>query len=221
MDKINIIGLKRVNCYLIKFNDGYILIDSGFPKNRTQVQEKIEGLGCNPGDLKLILITHGDFDHIGSVLYLQKKFGGKVAMHKSDLGMAEQGNMFWNRTGINIILKKLIQFILVLTRLKLKKADRFTPDIFLENGDDLSDYVFNAKVIHFPGHSKGSIGFLTSDGDLFCGDLLENVKKPVEGSLIDNKDDFNSSLSKLKEINIKTVYPGHGVPFSIEEYLFE
>ena len=221
MNEINIIALKNVNCYLITFNESYILIDTGYTKNRSQVQEKIEGLGCKPGALKLILITHGDFDHIGNVAYLQKKYGGKVAMHRSDLGMAEHGNMFWNRTGINIILKKLIQIILVLSRLKLKKVDRFTPDIFLEDGDDLSDYGFNARVIHFPGHSKGSIGFITSNGELFCGDLLQNLKKPEEGSLVDNKDEFNASISKLKEIPIKKIYPGHGEPFSIEDYLDE
>lgn len=221
MNEINIIALKKVNCYLIKCNDGYILIDSGYTKNRTQVQAKIEDLGCKPGALKLILVTHGDFDHVGNVVYLQKKYGGKVAMHRGDLGMAEHGNIFWNRNGINIVLKKLIQAILILFRLKLKKANRFTPDIFLVDGEDLSDYGFNAKVIHFPGHSKGSIGFITSNGDLFCGDLLENLKKPVKGSLVDNKDDFKASISKLKEISIKKIYPGHGEPFSIEDYLDE
>ena len=221
MNEINIIALKKVNCYLIKCNDGYILIDSGYTKNRTQVQAKIEDLGCKPGALKLILVTHGDFDHVGNVVYLQKKYGGKVAMHRGDLGMAEHGNMFWNRNGINIVLKKLIQAILILFRLKLKKANRFTPDIFLVDGEDLSDYGFNAKVIHFPGHSKGSIGFITSNGDLFCGDLLENLKKPVKVSLVDNKDDFKASISKLKEISIKKIYPGHGEPFSIEDYLDE
>jgi len=221
MIEINIITLKNVNCYLIKFNEGYILIDTGYTKNRIQVQEKINDLGCKPGALKLILITHGDFDHIGNVAYLQKKYGAKVAMHHDDLGMAEHSNMFWNRTGINRILKKLIQIMLILSRLKLKKVDRFTPDIFLEDGDDLSDHGFNAKVIHVPGHSKGSIGFLTSNGDLFCGDLLENLKKPVEGSLIDNKDESNASISKLKEIALKKIYPGHGEPFSFEDYLDE
>ena len=219
MDEISIIALKKVNCYLIEGNEGYILIDSGYTKNRTQVQEKIEDLACKSGALKLILITHGDFDHIGNVVYLQKKYGGKVAMHRDDLGMAEHGNMFWNRNGINVVLKKVIQLMLVLIRLKLKKADRFTPDISLVDGEDLSDYGFNAKVIHFPGHSKGSIGFLTSEGDLFCGDLLENLKKPVQGSLVDNKDEFKASISKLKEISIKKIYPGHGEPFSIEDYL--
>ena len=51
--------------------------------------------------------------------------------------------------------------------------------------------------------------------------LLQNLKKPEEGSLVDNKDEFNASISKLKEIPIKKIYPGHGEPFSIEDYLDE
>lgn len=221
MNEINTIALKNVNCYLIKVNGSYILIDTGYTKNRTQVQEELEFLGCKSGVLKLILLTHGDFDHIGNVAYFQKKYGGKIVMHRGDLGMADQGNMFYNRTGINIILKKLIQMILVLSRLKLKKADRFAPDVFPEDGDDLSEHGFDAKVIHIPGHSKGSIGFLTPNGDFFCGDILQNLKKPEEGSLIDNKDEFNASVLKVKELPIKKIYPGHGEPFSIEDYLDE
>jgi len=216
--EINVIALKRVNCYLIKFSEDFILIDTRFTKNRTQVEEAIEDLGCKTGTLKLILLTHGDFDHIGNAVYLRKKYGGKIAMHRGDLGMAEHGNMFWNRTGVNIVLKKLVQFILVLTGQKLKKEDRFTPDIFLEDGDNLPDYGFNAKIIHFPGHSKDFIGFNTTNGDLFCGDLLENLKSPAEASLVDNKDEFKGSISRLKEITVKKIYPGHGVPFSIEDF---
>jgi hydroxyacylglutathione hydrolase len=45
----------------------------------------------------LIVITHGDFDHIGNAAYLRQKFGAKIAMHADDVGMAERGDMFWNR----------------------------------------------------------------------------------------------------------------------------
>lgn len=221
MYEINVITFKNVNCYFIKINEDFILIDTGYTKNRIQIDEKIENLGCKPGDLKLILITHGDFDHIGNVVYLRNKYGGKIAMHRGDLGMAEQGDMFWNRTGVNIILKKLIKFILVIIRQKLKKGDRFTPDIFLEDGVNLQDYGFDAKTIHLPGHSKGSIGFITPNGDLFCGDLLENLKKPTEASLVDNKDELDASISKFKKIPVKKIYSGHGDPFSIEDYMGE
>ncbi len=212
------IALKNVNCYLVKISEGYILIDTGFTKNRKDLENQLVEAGCKPGNLKLILLTHGDFDHIGSGNYLREKFGAKIAMHKGDSGMAEKGNMFWNRN-VNAIIKFLIKFLLLLVRLKLKKADRFTPDIYVEDGDDLSEYGFDAKVVHIPGHSKGSIGILTNDGDLFCGDLLQNNKKPEKFSLIDNEADFDASIEKLKGFKINTVFPGHGKPFPIEEFI--
>ncbi len=139
-------------------------------------------------------------------------------MHKGDSGMAEKADMFWNRN-VNAIIKFLIKFLLLLVRLKLKKADRFTPDIYVEDGDDLSEYGFDAKVVHIPGHSKGSIGILTNDGDLFCGDLLQNNKKPEKFSLIDKEAEFDASIEKLKGFKINTVFPGHGKPFPMEEFI--
>ena len=105
--------------------------------------------------------------------------------------------------------------------MNLKKNDQFTPDIYLEEGDDLSEYGFSAKVVHLPGHSKGSIGFHTMENNLFIGDLLENnVKKgPVKCSLIDNSVDLDASIDKLKTLSLKTVYPGHGNPFLVEDFI--
>jgi len=60
-----------VNCYLIKSDTGYILIDTGFSTKRTDLEKKLESAGCQPGNLKLIVITHGDFDHIGNCTYLR------------------------------------------------------------------------------------------------------------------------------------------------------
>jgi hydroxyacylglutathione hydrolase len=69
------------------------------------------------------------------------------------------------------------------------------------------------------GHSKGSIGLLTADGDLFCGDLLANVGQPDLWSIIDDREAAHASVEKLKGIAINTVYPGHGQPFPMQEFL--
>ena len=61
-----------VNCYLIATEEGYVLIDTGGPKNRKQVEAEMLRAGCEPGFLKLILITHGDFDHTGNAVYLRE-----------------------------------------------------------------------------------------------------------------------------------------------------
>jgi len=202
-----------VNCYLIRTGDSYILIDTGNPKKRGAIEKELESSGCRPGNLKLIVLTHGDFDHTGNAAYLREKFGTKIAMHYGDSGMVERGDMFWNRKKPNIFIRIIFDLLF-----KLSKSDRFKPDFYIEDGYDLSGYGFDAKVLHIPGHSKGSIGILTADGNLFCGDLLANIDKPGLWSIIDDSAEANASVEKLKSSKINTVYPGHGKPFPMSSF---
>ncbi len=200
-----------VNCYLIKTPNGYVLIDSGSASSRKELLSQIESAGCKPGLLKLILLTHGDFDHTGNADYLRTAFGGKIAMHPGDLGMAEQGDMFFNRKQPNILIRTLVPLLT-----GFGKSQRFSPDILVDEGDGFSSYGFDAQVISIPGHSLGSIAILTDSADLFCGDLLENIKEPVLGSLTDDIPTAKASLQKLNGMNIGMVYPGHGQPFPMQ-----
>ena len=197
-----------VNCYLVKTDTGFILIDTGRASKRTKLEKELESAGCQPGNLKPIVLTHGDFDHAGNAAYLCKKFGTRIAMHYDDSGMVERGDMFWNRKNPNILIRIIFDLFF-----GLSKSDRFKPDLYIEDGYDFSGYGFDAKASHIPGHSKGSIGILTAEGDLFCGDLLANIKKPTLFSIIDDSTAANSSIEKLKCLKINTVYPGHGKPF--------
>ncbi|MHA2073959.1 MAG: MBL fold metallo-hydrolase [Candidatus Hodarchaeales archaeon] len=218
---IKTITYRGVNCYLIKNKDEFILVDSGYSNQRSKIESALDSAGVQRGNLRLILLTHGDFDHSGNCAYLREKYQSKIAMHKDDLGMVEHGDLFYSRESRNIIIRKLVKMMLPLFRMSLKKSDQFTPDIYLEEGDDLSEYGFSAKVVHLPGHSSGSIGFHTTEGDLFIGDLLENNEKqgPVKCSLIDNSVDFDASIAKLITLSLNTVYPGHGNPFQMENFL--
>ena len=141
-------------------------------------------------------------------------------MHKDDLGMVEHGILFYSRKSPNIIIRILVKVMLPLLRMNLKKKDRFIPDIYLQDGDDLSEYGFNAKVGHIPGHSGGSIGFLTTEGDMFIGDILENNEKrgPSKGSLIDNSVDFDASIDKLINLSLNSVHPGNCNSFQMENF---
>jgi len=206
--------LGTVNCYLIETNTGYILIDTGCSNKCNELEKKLESTGCKPGNLKLIVLPHGDFDHTGNAAHLRKKFGAKIAMHNDDSGMVEQGNMFWNRRKGNILLGMISRILF-----GFGKKERFKPDLYIDEGYDLSDYEFDVKVIHIPGHSKGSIGILTADGELFCGDLLENKDKPVLNSIMDDLTEATASVEKLKSLEVSTVYPGHGKPFPMEKFM--
>jgi hydroxyacylglutathione hydrolase len=201
-----------VNCYLAATGTGYVLIDTGGSNERAYLESQLTDAGCQPDDLALIVLTHGDFDHTGNAAYLGQTFGAKIAMHAGDLGMVERGDMSWNRNKGGLLLKVAAPILFGFGRSK-----RFTPDFYVQEGADLSAYGFDARVLSIPGHSAGSIGIVTANGDLFCGDLLENVQEPTLGSIMDDPAAAKASLEKLQGLEIRTVYPGHGQPFLMEE----
>jgi glyoxylase-like metal-dependent hydrolase (beta-lactamase superfamily II) len=201
------------NCYLVENDSSFMLIDTGSSNQRRELDQALAGAGCKPGNLKLIVLTHGDFDHTGNAAYLHQKYGAPIAMHQDDLGMAERGDMFANRKQPNILIRKLIPAFS-----GFGKEERFTPDILIGDGYDFSGHSFEAKAISIPGHSKGSIGILTASGDLFCGDLLDNTRVPALSSIMDDPETANASIEKLDRYAIRTVYPGHGNPFLMEQF---
>jgi hydroxyacylglutathione hydrolase len=200
--------LGSVNCYLIKTDSGGMLIDTGCANGRAKLERELGGDGEN---LKLIVLTHGDFDHSGNAAYLRQKFGAKIAMHRGDLATVERGDIFGGRKKGKSPFKMLAPLLLGFGRSK-----RFKPDFYLEDGDDLSQYGFEARVVHIPGHSRGSIGILTAAGEFFGGDLVIRKKNPKRNKLIDDPAAAEASIKKLKGLGIKTVYPGHGRPFPME-----
>jgi len=181
---------------------------------RNIIEKELENAGCQPRDLKLIILTHGDFDHSGNAAYLRNKFGAPIAMNQTESGMVEHGDMLWSRHKKNILIRTMFKLFF-----KLSKPDRFQPDFYVDEGYDFTVYGFDSKVLTLPGHSKGSIGILTASGDLFCGDLLENTNKPKKNTLVDDLGELDTSVEKLKHLPINTVYPGHGQPFLMEQFM--
>ncbi|MFC2037414.1 MBL fold metallo-hydrolase [Chloroflexota bacterium] len=206
-------GLGTVNCYLVTTDTGFVLIDTGAANKRAELESELTSAGCEPGNLNLIVVTHGDFDHTGNCAVLRGKFGCKIAMHKDDAGMAEHGDMFWNRSSGSALFSLIAPMLF-----RFSKSNRFEPDLYIEEGYDFSEYGFDAQGLSTPGHSKGSIGILTAGGDLFCGDLLENSDKPALNSIMDDPAAAETSVEKLQRFGVDTVYPGHGKPFPMERF---
>lgn len=211
----------KVPCYLVKTPAGFFIIDTGDASDRSRLSGELDRAGVAPGNLNLIILTHGDFDHSGNASYLKEKFDVRIAMHAGDEETVKRGDQGWNRKTKPDRVTLFGSLIMSISSniAWSGKFDTFTPDLTLDDGADLSEYGFEAKVLHLPGHSKGSIGILTPNADLFCGDLLMNMFKPGLHFMIDDLSDFDHSIEKLKQLNIQTVYPGHGSPFLMEHFL--
>ena len=220
--EIKTISLDGTNCYLVKTDGGYILIDTNFPFQRNKFEKTLEREGCRPGNLKLIVITHGDIDHTGNGAYLREKYKARIAMHEGDTEMCmndgitrDRGEMPKDFSFLLMILWLLRGFLrfAVGQMLWRKPFDRFEPDLLLEEGQSLAEYGFDAKILYTPGHSKGSISILTASGDLICGDAFNNI----QGRILKSIDE--GGFERLKALGIKTFYPGHGKPFLMEQLI--
>ena len=111
-------------------------------------------------------------------------------------------------------LKIIIECYMFFTRDRTKTREilagfeKFEPDYYVDEGFDLSEYGFDARVLHIPGHSRGSIGILTSSGDLFCGDIMVNVMGKSFFNWVMTDDDFkelDSSIERIKKLSIKSM----------------
>jgi len=204
-----------VNAYLITTDLGFVLVDTGTRGQRSKLAESLRTQGCGPGSLKLVLITHGDFDHIGSAAHLRSEFRAPIAMHEGDAQMATNGDMFSGRRRPNRLVRAVLSLVS-----RLPEADRFEPDVLLDEGSDLAEYgLAGARVLLLGGHSAGSIALLLADGSLLCGDVLENRKAPKLGSIMDDVGTAEAGVRRLKTMDVGMVYPGHGKPFEFADLL--
>ena len=176
MANIKVIKLSFVNAYLLEEEKRFFLIDTGLSMHSDMLENELKAAGCLPGDLKLIIITHGDFDHTGNCVMLREKYGCKIAMHADDIPMVRDG----------VLLKRKLKgftnrLLSVMRRLFRKKLTftRFSPDILLKEGQDLKEYGLDARIIHIPGHTPGSVGILTAGGDFFISSLAVPVRYAV------------------------------------------
>jgi glyoxylase-like metal-dependent hydrolase (beta-lactamase superfamily II) len=219
MTALNIITIKLgiVNAYLLHQNDDFIMIDTGYSGNRKKLILALEEAGCKRGHLKLIVLTHADGDHIGNASYLREEYGSKIAMSKADSTMAETGDQTLSRKATPDHLSLLFTVVMKMGSSKNpNRSEGFVSDLYLEDGQSLKPFGFDATVIALPGHSKGSIGILTSEGDLFCGDLIYNL--PGFG-YIDDKVEHTQSINRVKHLHPRLIYPGHGKAFTLKEKL--
>ena len=206
-------GAFSVNAYLIETDRGFVLVDTGMRSHRATLEKRLAEAGCTPGALSLILITHGDADHIGNAAYLRSTFAAPIAMNHGDVGMTSKGDIFAGRQRPGWFARTILPIFA-----RVREEDRFEPDVLVDEDSNLADYGLpEARVLLLRGHSSGSIALLLADGSLVCGDVLENRSKPRLGSIMDDVSQAQASVDRLRTMSVTTVYPGHGTPFEMDD----
>ena len=82
------VGSEIVNSYLIVSQDGITIIDAGLPGYWKLLQAELAAMGKSPGDVRALILTHGDTDHIGFAARLHRETGVAAYIHEADVDRA-------------------------------------------------------------------------------------------------------------------------------------
>ena len=192
------------NCYIVSSGDSAILVDTGSGAGCEEVLAE-----CKKYNMKLIVLTHVHFDHAENAAKIAKHFDIPVAFHKAD---EELFDNYDKQPLKSYGLVGRIVLGLSLKVLRETKIQRPEKTIYVKEGDDLSAYGINAKIVEIPGHTKGSIGVDVEEKDLIVGDALDNWIFPATGHLFYNLEEIKKTAQKIKSIGPRTIYYGHGKP---------
>ena len=192
------------NCYVVSSGENAILVDTSSAAAFDQVLAE-----CGKYKMRLIVLTHPHFDHAENAAVLAERFDIPVAVHKDDLEVFEH---YDSQPLKSYGLVGKVVLGLSLKVLKNTIVRRPQNLIFVKEGDSLSEYGIDAKIIELPGHTKGSIGVDVEQKDLLVGDALDNWIKPAVGHLFCDFDAIKKTAQKIKSLGARTVYYGHGKP---------
>ncbi len=205
---VHVISGSMVNCYLIVDPDGLTLIDTGLPGNAKRVLQVVEGLGRKPGNVKRIVITHADGDHVGSLAALKATTGARVYANAVEAEAIAAG-----RSSRDLKSDKLLLKLVFAITGRLFKASPAQVDEIVTEGQALP-VLGGLRVVETFGHTPGHISlFAPSAGVLFVGDSLVSDKNGLRGSRGANtwdQDKANAAVRKQATLGAKVVCSGHG-----------
>lgn len=141
---------------------------------------------------KYILLTHGHFDHICGVYPLKQKTGGTVLIHSEDADCLRNEDM-----SLTSAVKGYTQTVM-------------EPDGVLEDGDEI--YLGDNKitVMHTPGHTRGSVIYITEEC-IFSGDTLFRLSMGRTDLPGGSTKTLFRSLRAIGQLEGEySIYPGHG-----------
>jgi glyoxylase-like metal-dependent hydrolase (beta-lactamase superfamily II) len=210
------IGSDTVNSYLVIDEDGVTVIDAGLPRYWNLLGSELASLGLTMNDVRALILTHGDTDHIGFAARLSREKGIPAYLHPADHARArlevKKPNSGWGPVKAGPIAG-FLAYSTLNGGLRIKPAGELAP---VADGQVL-DVPGQPRVIHTPGHTPGSIAVHVPAVDaVFLGDtmttrnVLTGATGPKPAPFTLEPGQALASLDRLGDVNATWVLPGHG-----------
>ena len=189
-DRVSCIREYVANIYFYSKDGHTIMIDAGY--NYDRLAEKMQWLGINSKDIKEILVTHQDTDHVGAIEQGSDELFRDATIYIGNieneyLEGRKHRKVFWGLTTLSQVIID-------------------NPKILIEDGQIF--YIGNIKIEAFlvPGHTWGHLVYLVDDCYLFTGDTIwlgADGGYAFLNTLAEDRKLQCQSLQRLKEILVK------------------
>ena len=208
ISNVHLIPNTVANPYLLIDPDGLTLIDAGLPGSHRKILGYLASLGYKSADLKRILITHADFDHVGGLAPLKAATGARVFASPVEARAIAEGHASRPLKPRSKITKLLFDLMAGLFKPAPVQVDELLSD------GQILPVLGGLRVVETPGHTPGHISlFASSAGILFCGDSIVSGEDALRGSTGANNWDqakSDESVRKQAALGARILCSGHG-----------
>ena len=180
--------LTRFVNVIIIFGDKITLVDSGVKGSEEKIFEYIKQHNRNISDIETIILSHSHPDHIGSANKIKDLTNCEILSHGNEVDWIENIDLQNKLRPVPGFYNLVDHSVKVDRRLQSGQEMEVVKDVTL-------------KIIHAPGHSKGSLNILfQEDRILFTADSI-----PLKND-IPNYDNFRDLMKSLKTIKENSQY---------------
>lgn len=207
-------GMEQVNCFLIKGEKGYTVVDTGhYSEEGIQTWEALMASGLT---IEKIILTHYHIDHLGLAKWFQKNH--QIPIFISSKGFREmqrRQDKDYRLFVVNLFEQHGCHEFSKVASTDFSSVYDFVPDGLFEENQSIKIGKEFYETIWTPGHSADQFCFYQREKEIMIiGDhVLEKISPVV---LIESPQDLNplrdylNSLDKIKDYSIKLALPGHG-----------